>query len=122
MSLRGGRTYEKSYLASVQRPSRLEAIKPNPNELRRDQEGMNAGKTSSGMIEITEKLLKIFGDITERGNTNLTRLTVLKEAVWRPWAAAPVRHLGGESCRLGQPWLAAAGFRCPGGTQLGLGL
>jgi hypothetical protein len=40
---------------------------------------MNADKRSKGLTDIPEKLLKIAADIAERGNANLTRLTVLKK-------------------------------------------
>jgi len=40
---------------------------------------MNADKRSRGLTDIPEKLLKIAADIAERGNANLTRLTVLKK-------------------------------------------
>ncbi len=47
---------------------------------------MNADKGSKGLTDIAEKLLKISGEITSRGNVNLTRLTVLKK-----WFAHPGR-------------------------------
>ncbi len=40
---------------------------------------MNADKRSRGLANLREKLLKIAEDIAERGNANLTRLTVLKK-------------------------------------------
>ena len=47
---------------------------------------MNADKRSKGLDDLREKLLKIAGDIAERGNANLTRLTVLKK-----WFGSPGR-------------------------------
>ena len=40
---------------------------------------MNADKRSIAGTDVREKLLKIVADIAERGNANLTRLTVLKK-------------------------------------------
>jgi hypothetical protein len=62
----------------------LDAIKPNPNKLRRYQEAMNADKRSRGLTDIPEKLLKIADDIAERGNANLIRLTVMKKWFGHP--------------------------------------
>jgi hypothetical protein len=47
---------------------------------------MNADKRSRGLANLREKLLKIADDIAERGNANLTRLTVLKK-----WFGSPGR-------------------------------
>jgi hypothetical protein len=42
---------------------------------------MNADKRSIAGTDVREKLLKIVADIAERGNANLTRLTVSEEVV-----------------------------------------
>ena len=47
---------------------------------------MNADKRSIAGTDVREKLLKIVADIAERGNVNLTRLTVLKK-----WFGSPGR-------------------------------
>jgi len=50
---------------------------------------MNADKRSRGLADLRQKLLKIADDIAERGNANLTRLTVLKKWFGRPRRLPP---------------------------------
>jgi hypothetical protein len=50
---------------------------------------MKADKRSKGLTDIPEKLLKIAADIAERGNANLTRLTVLKKWFGHPGRLPP---------------------------------
>ena len=50
---------------------------------------MNADKRSTKGTDVRQKLLKIADDIAERGNANLTRLTVLKKWFGHPGRLPP---------------------------------